>query len=261
MRTDKIKTKKANPFISGDGYLSLEEFTALAREIDKFAIEENLKPADIYHFGKSVPKYDQAKSKKDPVMFERKRAIPVKIKKRMPAAGSLTKMVVLLRLYKDLEGSGFDKDIATALSAIDTHNKLTEKTVTATKKVAAKKREGDAKAFDKNLEVVEALMLKAGLKASSLALGQSMMGKTMIVKLPNGGYISIGKADEEKFKKAKEPKAQPARSAPERNGQKAVALAVETGRKKRQPTAEPVLVTGRSKREQKEQASTGRKRR
>ena len=34
------------------------------------------------------------------------------------------------------------------------------------------------------------------------AVGQSMMGKTLIVKLPNGGYVSIGKSDATKFENA-----------------------------------------------------------
>ena len=30
-----------------------------------------------------------------------------------------------------------------------------------------------------------------------------MMGKTLLVRLPNGGFISVGKADAEKFSAAK----------------------------------------------------------
>ena len=37
-----------------------------------------------------------------------------------------------------------------------------------------------------------------------------MMGKTLILKLPNGGYMSIGKADKERFLKAKEQEDAPA---------------------------------------------------
>jgi DnaK suppressor protein len=34
-----------------------------------------------------------------------------------------------------------------------------------------------------------------------------MMGKTVIIKLPNGGYMSVGKADKERFIKAQESEA------------------------------------------------------
>ncbi len=193
-------------FISPDGYLCIEEFTALAREIDKCAIGEQLKANEIHFVPKVMPKYDKAKVKKDPAAFERKRALIVKTKKRMPPAGSRMKMVIVLRLYKGLEDAGFDQDIANALKAIAKHNVLAEKTVTAYKKGAAKKREVLTREFDKNLAVVDKLLAEAGIKKVNIALGQSMMGKTMVVKLPNGGYISIGKADEEKFLKAKAPK-------------------------------------------------------
>ena len=41
------------------------------------------------------------------------------------------------------------------------------------------------------------------LKGVDFAVGTSMMGKTLIVKLPNGGFVSVGKADAERFEKAK----------------------------------------------------------
>lgn len=59
------------------------------------------------------------------------------------------------------------------------------------------------KEFDKNADCMTDLLIEAGVKGKDIAVGMSMMGKTIIVKLPNGGYVSIGKADAEKFNKAK----------------------------------------------------------
>jgi hypothetical protein len=193
-------------FISKDGYLDVAAFSSLAREIDKYAVSEQMKPTTIHFVPKVMPKYDREKAKAGGELFERKRAQIVKIKKRMPAAGSRMKMVIMLRLYKGIEDTEFDKDISAALKAIDTHNKLAEKTVASIKKEAVKKRDVLAKAFDKNLDAVEKVLLAGGVKKADLAIGQSMMGKSMVVKLPNGGFISIGKADADKFAKAKEPK-------------------------------------------------------
>lgn len=191
-------------FIAPDRFLASEEFTLLAREIDKLAISQNLKPSDIYFAAKVIPKYDQAKAAKDPDGFTKKRAIPVKSRSRMPPAGSRMKMVIMLRLYKDLPEE-FDQDIKEAIRAIEKHNVRAEKYILAGKESAKKKRDTLAKAFDKNLDSIEKVLLSAGLKSKDLAIGSSMMGKTMIVRLPNGGYVSVGKADEEKFLKAKEP--------------------------------------------------------
>lgn len=192
-------------FLSKDGYIDSAEFTSLAREIDKFAAKEGLKPAEIHFAGKVIPKYDTAKAKANPDLFTRKRAQVIKVRTRMPAAGSRMKMVVVLRNYKGLEEfEDFTKDFNAALKAIAAHNKLAEKTIAAYKKEGLKKRQQGAKEFDKNADAFIALLEGAGVKAANIAVGTSMMGKTIIVKLPNGGFVSVGKADAERFKKAKD---------------------------------------------------------
>lgn len=200
-----------------DGYINNGEIVSLAKEIDKIAKKEGLKESEIYFVGKTMPKYDREKAKAKGDAFTKRRAQIIKMKKRMPAAGSRMKMVVLLRLYKgfdDLEGADeFSKDIDAALSAINAHNKLAEKTIDSFKKEGAKTRAAAAKVFDKNIDSFTELLVGAGVKKSSIAIGQSMMGKSMLVKLPNGGYISVGKADEEKFEKAKESAKNPPQAA------------------------------------------------
>lgn len=195
----------SNPFLSKDGYINVEEMVALCREIDKVALKEQLKPAEIHFSGKVIPKFDVAKAKAGGEAFTKKRACPIKVRSRMPASGSRVKMVALLRNYKGLEEfDDLSKDFGLALKAIGLHNKQAEKTVATLKAAGAKKREAATKEFDKNADCVVGLLEDAGIKASSIAVGMSMMGKTIIVKLPNGGYVSIGKADAERFNKAKE---------------------------------------------------------
>lgn len=195
----------ATNFLSKDGLLNVEAFVALAREIDKVATKEGLKPTDIYFVGKVIPKYDAAKAKADPEMFLKKRAQVVKTKTRMPSAGSRVKMVVMLRDYKELAEAHpeFDRDFEAAVKAIGVHNKLAEKTIASQKASGAKKREAATKEFDKNVDAFLDLMEQAGVSEKNVAIGTSMMGKTIIVKLPNGGYVSVGKADAERFNKAK----------------------------------------------------------
>ena len=190
--------------LAADGFLNPEFFIPLAREIDKVAAKEGLKPQEVYFTSKAVPKFDKAKAKAGGDAFTKKRAQPIKIKKRPPVAGARVKMVVHLRLYKGITDDefGFAKDIKIAIRALEQHGKLAERTVEANKKAGAKIRERAAKEFDKNIEAVKDLLEEAGVDEDDVAIGQSMMGKTMIVRLPNGGYVSIGKSDEAKFNAA-----------------------------------------------------------
>jgi hypothetical protein len=202
-------------FISKDGFLNVEEFVLLAREIDKIATKEGLKPAEIHYAGKVIPKYDLTKAKAGGEAFTKKRAQLVKVRARMPASGSRVKMVVLLRNYKGIEEyTEFTKDFAAAVKAIATHNKLAERVIVTNKKEGAKKRDVANAAFDKNVDAFLELMSDAGVSEDEVAIGMSMMGKTIIVKLPNGGYVSVGKADKERFLKAKESGDAPAAKKP-----------------------------------------------
>jgi hypothetical protein len=118
-------------------------------------------------------------------------------------------MMVLLRNYKGLDQyPDYWKDYQFALKAIERHNAKAEKAIGSIKAAAAKKRDVVNAAFDKNLDcfikdVAEELEL-------DYAVGTSMMGKTLIIKLPNGGFMSVGKADKERFLKAKESENAPA---------------------------------------------------
>ena len=191
--------------LSKDGYLDTAWFTQLAREIDKFAAKEGLKPSTIYYSPKVIPKFDKTKEKAGGTTWTKKRAQIVKTKSRAPAAGSRVKMVVQLRLYKNIEDPeyGFHKDIRIALKAIDQHNKLAERVVGQIKKEAEKLRNRAAKEFDANIDCfIEEFLGEDAVEGEDYAIGQSMMGKTVILRLPNGGYVSLGKSDETKFDNA-----------------------------------------------------------
>lgn len=192
-------------WLSADGLLNVEEFVALTREMDKVLGKEGMKCNEIYFAPKVIPKFDKAKAKAGAEAFTKKRALVIKVKTRMPPAGSRMRMVVLLKNWKGIEDTDFASDFNSAKKAIDAHNKVAEKFITKHKAEGAKKRDVANKQFDKALAAMEDVLEAAGLDLDkSVAIGQSMMGKTMIVKLPGGHFVSIGKADEEKFEKAQE---------------------------------------------------------
>ncbi len=187
--------------LSKDGYLDTAWFTQLAREIDKFAAKEGLKPSTIYYSPKVIPKFDKTKEKAGGTTWTKKRAQIVKTKSRAPAAGSRVKMVVQLRLYKNIEDPeyGFHKDIRIALKAIDQHNKLAERVVGKIKKEAEKLRNRAAKEFDANLDCFTEEFLGEAVEDEDYVIKQSMTGKKLILRLPNGGYVNLGKSDETQF--------------------------------------------------------------
>lgn len=196
--------RTANKFLDEDGFINVAEFIALTRDTEKMAQQEGLKPAELFFAGKVIPKFDKARAKTGGELFVRKRAQIIKSRTRMPATGTRLKMQVLLKNFKGLDGEGFEdfySDYKLALKAIAAHTKQAERIIERNKKEGAKKRDALAAAFDKNLDCLVNDVLPEDI---DFAVGTSMMGKTVIVKLPNGGYVSIGKADKERFEKAKE---------------------------------------------------------
>lgn len=190
-------------FLAKDGYIDTPEFIKLVRDIDRLAAKEHLKPLEIYYSKRAVVRADHPSKKRlDAAAFEKKRAMPIKMRKRPPASGLAIRMQVLLTNYKGLdEYEDYWRDYQHALKAIERHNARAEKVIEKLKAAAAKVREANNAAFEKNVncfvkDVADELELE-------YAVGQSMMGKTVILALPNGGYVSIGKSDKEKFLKAK----------------------------------------------------------
>lgn len=212
----------SNPFLDKDGYLNIPEIVALTREIEKEALKAGLKPGVVYFSGKVIPKYDAERAKKLGEAFDKKRAQPIKTRARMPASGSRLKMQVILRDFKNMDtlDIDFEKDFALAVRAIEAHTKLAVKTQERMKAAGAKLREKAGKEFDKNIDCfLEKVLPENFEEGRDYVVGTSMMGKTLLVKLPNGGYVSIGKADAARFEKALDSGNEPAEpKAPARSG-------------------------------------------
>lgn len=220
----------SNKFLERDGYINVTNFVELAKAIDRVAAKEQLKVSEIHFAAKAIVKFDATKAKQLGDAFTKKRAQLVKMKTRMPQAGARMRMVVLLRDYKGLSENfpEFNKDFDLALAAIESHNAKAEAYIGKSKAEGAKKREAANKQFDKDVDSLMDVLLDGGVKETNIAVGTSMMGKTVIVKLPNGGYVSIGKADAERFTKAKsadapaKSKKAPAKSAVKNTSRKKV---------------------------------------
>lgn len=185
-------------YLSKDGYINVEAFVELVRDIDKLAAAEGLKPMELHYTKKALVREDHpSKAKLDEAVFEKKRAQPIKLRKRPPVSGSAVRMMVLLRNYKDLDQfADYWKDYNLALKAIERHNTKAERVIASTKATAAKKRDVANAAFDKN---IDCLLNKVLPEDAEYIIGQSMMGKTVILRLPNGGYVSVGKSDKQKY--------------------------------------------------------------
>lgn len=202
----------ANPFLDRDGYLNTKEVVALARDIDRQATKANLKIASVHYSPKMIPAYDKERAAKlGADAFEKKRAQLIKTRRNMPTSGSRMKMVVMLKEYKGIEELpvDFDQDIRQVLKAFELQTKKAEKFIESAKNAGRKVRDAANKVFDKNIYCFVEQILKDDngnlLDGVDYVVGQSMMGKSLIVQLPNGGFVSIGKSDEQKFEKAKQP--------------------------------------------------------
>ena len=185
-------------YLSKDGYINTPAFIELVRDIDKLAVAEGLKPLEIHFSKKAIVRDDHpSKAKLEASAFEKKRAQPIKMRKRPPTSGSAVRMMVLLRNYKGLDQfADYWKDYQLALKAIERHNTKAERVIASIKTVAAKKRDAANAAFDKN---IDCFVNKVLPEDAEYIIGQSMMGKTVILRLPNGGYLSVGKSDKQKY--------------------------------------------------------------
>ena len=192
-------------FLSADGYINTPAFIELVRDIDKLAVAESLKPLEVHFSKKAIVREDHpSAARMDSAAFEKKRAQEIKVRKRPPVSGSAVRMMVLLRNYKGLDQfADYWKDYQFALKAIERHNVKALKSITSLKTAAVKKRDKLNAEFDRNIDVFINKLIGDN-QSVDYVVGKSMMGKTLLVKLPNGGVVSVGKADIERFNKAVE---------------------------------------------------------
>lgn len=192
-------------FLDRDGYINTPAFIELVRDIDKMAAAEGLKATDLYFSKKAIVRADHpSKAKLDAAAFEKKRAQPIKPRKRAPTSGSAVRMMILLRNYKGLENfPDYWKDYQLAVKAIERHNAKAEKVIGSLKAAAVKNREKANAAFDKNIDCfINEVLAEGAVEGEDYVVGTSMMGKTLLIKLPNKGVMSVGKADLARFNKA-----------------------------------------------------------
>jgi hypothetical protein len=200
----------ANPFLAADGHVDLTAVSRLAAKIEtanKAVLKDAPKPpknaTPIYYSRKPLVKYSASLDKKGDHKYLALRAQQIKPRTRMPTAGSSVKMAILLPAALTGVDAVLLKSIKQAETAINRHNTKAIKVTDKVKVEKTKIRDAAAKDFDANVDVVTANLIAGGIKATNIAVGQSMFGKMVYVKLANGGVVSIGKADVTKFNAAK----------------------------------------------------------
>lgn len=228
-------TAKVADFLDRDGYLNVPAIVEVSNEMKKFydGLGTVAKLEGIHFVKKALPKYDAAKAKAMP-LWDQKRAQVVGFKSRHPKDGARVRMVVVLRSYKPLKelnerlvnkmtddeyntyeenmnrDEQFQATVEVIKAAMEQHNAKAEKFVEQLKAKRTKDKEVKNKAFDNVIDVVTDLLVAAGLSEDDIAVGVSMMGKTLLARLPKkAGFISIGMADAERFKKAVESDGEP----------------------------------------------------
>lgn len=203
---------KSNPFLSHeDGMINVAEIANLTRFIDKECIKAGLIANEIYYSGRVIPKFSSERSETNPEMFQKKRAQVIKNRARMPAAGSRLKMQVLLRGYKNMQdvlAESVIEEFETAKYAVERHNVVATKHSSNIKANAMKRRETEGKVFDRAVEKFLDILESGGIQEQDIAIGMSPMGKTVVIKVGKD-YLSIGKANEERFNKIIEAQEEP----------------------------------------------------
>jgi len=129
------------------------------------------------------------------------RALKIGVVKRMTERSSI-RNVPLLVVYDNAVLGGLAAKVKQAVSAVNTHLKRADKTKVSVGKIKTKLRETANADFDSAITAVTDVFLLGGLKESDMAIGTSMFGKTMLVRLSTGSVISVGKSDMSKFKAA-----------------------------------------------------------
>ena len=210
-----ISESAANPFLSQDGLVDLTAFSRLETKLDKAnkalvaANEKQAKPARLKQAlpmlctRKPLIKFTASLDKKGDHKYKLARGQQIKTRTKLPAAESSIKVKVLLTFAYE----GLDKallaEVKKAHTAAAQHNRKALKQVDGVKNEKAKIRDAQNAEFDKNVDALKEILLAGGIKESNVVVGQSMFGKVVHVKLPNGGVVSIGKSDEAKLRAAK----------------------------------------------------------
>lgn len=212
-----ISESAANPFLSADGLVDLTAFAKLSAKIEKantalVASDENFMPDKPKRIKQAFPmlctskplhKFTASLDKKGDHKYKLARSQQIKTRTKMPAADSRVKVAVLLSFLYEGVDRALVAEVKKAHSAAAQHNKKALKQVDAVKSEKAEIRDAANAAFDENIESLKGILLAGGIKESNIVVGQSMFGKVVHVKLPNGGVVSVGKSDDARLRAAK----------------------------------------------------------
>lgn len=208
-----LSLSAANPFIDADGLLNVGAAAALARKINTAAAKveaaniETPKVVGVYYTAKPIPKRSDSSQKKGDHKYLGLRSAKIRVRKSVPKGAkpeNVIKGTILAVVYEGLDNKPLEKEMNSFVRACGSHNTKGEKVSTKVKGEKAAIREANAAAFEDNVSELKEILIEAGLKATSFAESVSFMGqKSVLVKLPKGGVLSLGGSDLQKFNAAK----------------------------------------------------------
>ena len=202
-----ISESAVNPFISPDGMLNVSAVTSLAKRVATAAKKlEAPKVLGVYYTGKDLQGFVESKSKKGDHKYLVLRAQQIRVRKRVPAGVKpeqvLKKGSVLLVDYDGLTAD-LEKQLTQFHRAANSHNGKADKTAGKVKVEKGKIRDAANAEFDAAATEMTDLLTGAGVKETNVVTATSMFGRVVIVKLPSGRYVTLGKSDATKFNAAK----------------------------------------------------------
>ena len=204
-----ISESAANPFLSPDGLLNGAAVASLQKRVDAAAkkLEEAPKVLGIYYTLKPLQNYSAAQDKKGDHKYLTLRGQQVRVKKSRVTPGTkpelyVKKGKVLLVDYDGLSDT-LEKQLDLFIKAANSHNTKAEKVVTKVKGEKSKIREAAGVEFDKASKELTDMLVGAGVKETNIVEATSMFGKTVLIKLPSGSVIQLGKSDVTKFNAAR----------------------------------------------------------
>ena len=210
-----ISESAANPFLSQDGLVDLTAYARLDAKVIKAnkaleAANAKLdKPARLklalpmLCTRKPLVKFTASLDKKGDHKYKLARGQQIKTRTKLPAAGSNVKIKLLLTEVFEGVDKTLISEVKKAHTAASMHNRKALKQVDGVKNEKAKIRDAANAEFDTNVAALTEILTAGGIKPANIVVGQSMFGKVVHVKLPNGGVVTIGKSDDARLRAAK----------------------------------------------------------
>ena len=196
-----------NPYLSADGMLNPTPVAALDKKIATWAAKNpEAKVSDVYVTAKPLGKFLASKGKVSSDMakdakYWALRHLPVRRRAR-PVDKTKSKAITLVTVYRDMDKT-LAAEVKKFVSAIAQHNKKADVVKTKVTGQKAQVRDQLNSEFDSNVAVLKEALLAGGIKEVNIVESSGMFGKTVLVKLSNGGVVQIGKSELSKFNAAK----------------------------------------------------------